>query len=69
VKAALFPGQFDGSQYGNPSHTVQGPAAGPSPPSVANSNGQVIVNDVPLDQPTLLRLQMMGVQVVPGRYW
>lgn len=53
MKAVLFPGQFDGSQYGNPSHIVRGPAAGLSPPSAANSNGQVIVNHVPLDQPTL----------------
>jgi hypothetical protein len=69
VKAALFPGQFDSAQYGNPGQPGQGPAARPAPVSAANSNGQVIVNGVPLDQPTLLRLQMTGVHVIPGRYW
>jgi hypothetical protein len=39
------------------------------PSSAANSTGRVIVNMRPLDQQSLVRLQMMGVSIVAGRYW
>lgn len=73
VKATLFPGQFDTSQTSTPSYLPQGPASaaapGQIPPSAGNRTDQVLVNGHVLDQPSLLRLQMMGVQVIPGRYW
>jgi hypothetical protein len=37
--------------------------------SAPNGAGQVIVNQQPLDQQSLLCLEMMGVRTVPGRYW
>jgi hypothetical protein len=75
VKAAIFPGQFNPSPYGNsgypqaPVPNATYPTAGMMPSPAPSSAGQVIVNQQPLDQQSLLRLQMMGVRIVPGRYW
>ena len=75
VRAAISPGQFNPSPYGNsgypqaPVLNATYPTAGTMPSPAPSSAGQVIVNKQPLDQQSLLRLQMMGVRIVPGRYW
>jgi hypothetical protein len=39
------------------------------PAAIPNSSGEIIVNGVPLDQDTVMRLRMFGLVVAPGRYW
>jgi hypothetical protein len=64
-----------GSVYNSQGYSGYMPAPGPGVMSTqpftgdAGSVGNVIVNGYPLDQAAIGRLQMMGVRIIPGRYW